>query len=88
MKIYKPTVKFLWVLEGISTRQFFFSYLQMETTNLRFEYQLDGASNFLSWKERVILFFKEHDLWKIVENFVPIERNATQNVCHEKDIKS
>jgi hypothetical protein len=34
----------------------------METTPLRVEDRLDGASNFLSWKARVILALKEYDL--------------------------
>jgi len=28
---------------------------------------LDGASNFLSWKERVTLVLKEYDLWELVD---------------------
>jgi hypothetical protein len=34
----------------------------MATTSLRVEDRLDGASNFLSWKVRVILFLKKNYL--------------------------
>jgi hypothetical protein len=61
----------------------------METTSLRFEDQLDGASNFLSWKARVTLLLKEHDLWEITEKVVPTPTDATEKAALEKkDIKS
>jgi len=34
----------------------------MALAPLRVEHRLDGASNFLSWKARVILALKKHDL--------------------------
>jgi hypothetical protein len=37
-------------------------------TSLRVQERLDGASNFGSWKERMILFLQENELWDIVEN--------------------
>jgi hypothetical protein len=43
----------------------------METTSLRVEDRLDGASNFLSWKARVTFLLKEHDFWEIVDKVVP-----------------
>ena len=50
---------------------------------------MDGAPNFLSWKARVTLLLKEHDLWEIVEKVVPVPTDATQKVAHEnKDIKA
>jgi hypothetical protein len=42
----------------------------MEIKLLRFLYRLDGASNFISWKARVILVLKEYDLWELVEKIV------------------
>jgi hypothetical protein len=60
----------------------------MAATNLRFKDRLDGAPNFLSWKERVTLLLKEHDLWEIMEKVVPKLTDATQLAPHEKDIKS
>jgi tryptophan 2,3-dioxygenase len=56
----------------------------MSTTSLRFEDRLDGASNFLSWKARVTLLLKEHDLWEIMERVVPPLIDATQLAPHEK----
>ena len=61
----------------------------MAATNLRFEDWLDGASNFLSWKARVTLLLKEHDLWEIVEKVVPTPTNAVEKAALEKkDIKA
>jgi hypothetical protein len=47
-----------------------YQVLGMETTPLRVEDRLDGASNFLSWKERVTLALKEYDLWELVDKVV------------------
>jgi hypothetical protein len=91
-QINKLVVNLLWVLEGISTRLLFLSYLVMAANKLRFEDQLDGASNFLSRKARVILLLKEHDLWEIVERVervVPTPTNVVDKASIEKkDIKS
>jgi hypothetical protein len=37
-------------------------------TGLRVEDRLDGAANFSSWKERIVLLLQECELWDIVEN--------------------
>ena len=37
-------------------------------TSLRVEDRLDGATNFGSWKERMIFLLQENELWDIVEN--------------------
>jgi hypothetical protein len=42
--------------------------LEMESTSLRFEDRLDGASNFLSWKVRVTLLLEDNDLWDIFKD--------------------
>jgi hypothetical protein len=42
----------------------------METTSLRVEDILDGASNFLYWKERVTLALKECELWELMDKAV------------------
>jgi hypothetical protein len=56
---------------------------------LRFEDRLDGASNFLSWKARVTLLLKEHDLWEITEKVVPTPTDATEKATLvKKDIKA
>ena len=61
----------------------------MATINLRFEDRLDDESIFLSWKARVILFFKEQDFLEIVEQVVPKPTDATLLLAHEKkDIKA
>jgi hypothetical protein len=56
---------------------------------LRFEDRLDGASNFLSWKARVTLILKEHDLWEITEKVVPTLTDAKEKEdLVKKDIKA
>jgi hypothetical protein len=37
-------------------------------TGLRVEDIIDGATNFGSWKESMILLLQENELWEIVEN--------------------
>jgi hypothetical protein len=61
----------------------------METTPLRVEDRLDGASNFLSWKERVILALKEYDLWELVDKVVtPPTDLAALEAHNKKEIKA
>jgi len=49
---------------------------------------LDGASNFLSWKERVTLALKEYDLWEILDKAVTPSTDPTTLEAHnKKDIK-
>jgi hypothetical protein len=61
----------------------------METTSLRVEDRLDGASNFLSWKARVTFLLKEYDLWEIVDKVVPPPTDLQDLAAHEKkEIKS
>jgi hypothetical protein len=56
---------------------------------MRVEDRLDGASNFLSWKERVTLVLKEFDLWEIVDKIIPPPTDPLALATHEKnDIKS
>ena len=38
----------------------------MTLAGLRYEDRLDGSDNFSSWKELIIVLFKELDLWDIV----------------------
>ncbi len=57
----------------------------MAGMGLRFEDKLDGASNFLSWKERVTLLLKEHEIWNIVEKVVPISTYVALLAIHEKE---
>jgi uncharacterized protein YehS (DUF1456 family) len=56
----------------------------METTSLRVEDRLDGASNFLSWKSRVTLALKEYDLWEIVDKVVVPLTDPQALATHEK----
>jgi hypothetical protein len=66
-----------------------YQVLGMETTILRVEYRLDGASNFLSWKTRENLTLKEYDLWELVDKVVTPPTDLTTLEAHnKKDIKS
>jgi hypothetical protein len=66
-----------------------YQVLGMETTPLRVEDRLDGASNFLSWKERVTLALKEYDLWELVDKVVaPLMDPTTLEAHNKKEIKA
>jgi hypothetical protein len=43
----------------------------MSIISVKVEDRLDGVSNFLPWKARLILLMKERDLWDIVANGIP-----------------
>jgi hypothetical protein len=60
----------------------------MSLAPLRVKDKLDGASNFLSWKERVILALNEYDLWDLVDKVVvlPIDIVALES-HNKKEIK-
>jgi hypothetical protein len=61
----------------------------MEKTLLRFEDTLDGASNYLSWKERVTLAFKKYDLWELVDKVVtPLIDPTALEAHNKKEIKA
>jgi hypothetical protein len=51
---------------------------------LNFEDKLDGASNFFSWKARMTLLFKEHDLSEIMEKVVPTLTDAAKKAALEE----
>ena len=42
------------------------------TFGLRYEDRLEGASNFIPWKERITLLLEECELWDIIEKVVSI----------------
>jgi hypothetical protein len=67
----------------VNTRAIY-QVLGMEKTQLRVEYRLDGASNFLSWKERVTLELKEYDLWELVDKVVVPPTNPVDLAVHHK----
>jgi hypothetical protein len=56
----------------------------MASTSLRVKDKLDGASNFLSWKERVNLVWKEYDLWELVEKAIVPSIDMVAMEYHEK----
>jgi len=51
-------------------RGFFFRWIKMNY-NIRYEYRLEGISNYLQWKVRITSFFKENELCSFVDNVVP-----------------
>jgi hypothetical protein len=67
----------------------------MSVTSVKFEDRLDGASNFLPWKARILVILKEQDLWEVVTNPPPAPvqtSGGTPTVVHatwdKKDIKA
>jgi hypothetical protein len=56
----------------------------MASTILRVEDILDGVSNFLYWKARVISTLKEYDLWELVDKVVVPSKYLAALATHEK----
>jgi hypothetical protein len=54
----------------------------MVVAPLRVEDILDGASNFLYWKERVTLELKEYDLCELVDKVVVPPTDPADLVVH------
>jgi hypothetical protein len=42
------------------------------TSNIRFEYRLEGVSNYLQWKVIISSVLKENKLWSFANTIVPI----------------
>jgi hypothetical protein len=57
-------------------------------TGLRVEDGLDGAANFISWKERIVLLLQECEVWDIMENtqtnHVTVPTDATLLFAYNK----
>jgi hypothetical protein len=65
-----------------------YQVLGMVATPLRVEDILDGASNFLSWKERVTLALKEFGIWELVDKLLtPLKYPTTLEAHNKKEIK-
>jgi hypothetical protein len=71
----------------------------MSVTSVKVEDRLDGASNFLPWKERISVILKEQDLWDVIINppLAPVQTSTgtpavVDPIVHEawdkKDIKA
>ena len=67
---------------------YFFADLVLEATHRIFEDRLDGASKFLSWKERVTLLLKDHELWDIVDHVKAKATGPTQSTTNQKEVKA
>jgi hypothetical protein len=53
--------------------------------NVPVEDRLNGASNFNSWKSRLLITLEESDLMKFVEEFVPKPANASEKTRWKKN---
>jgi hypothetical protein len=71
----------------------------MSVTSVKVEDRLDGASNFLPWKERISVILKEQDLWDVIINPPPapvqtlagtptVVDPVVQEAWDKKDIKA
>ena len=52
---------------------------------VKVEDRLDGASNFNSWKPRVLIALEENDLLDFVENDMPEASNDTKKIQWKKN---
>jgi hypothetical protein len=56
--------------------------------SLMVEDRLDGAANFSSWKERIVLLLQDYELWDIMENMrtnpMMVPTDATLLVAYTK----
>ena len=57
----------------------------MAANSLRFEDRLDGVSNFLPQKARVILLLKGQDLWENVEKVIPLQTDFALQAAQDKE---
>jgi hypothetical protein len=55
----------------------------METTKLRYENQLEGDSNFLSWKSWILFLIREKGQWSHVETIVTVLIDPIEMTKHE-----
>jgi hypothetical protein len=72
--------------EGLDTFfNVFFSnrILEMATTGLRHEDRLEGASNFLPWKARIMFLLRENGLWSHVNTAVTASIDPVELAKHE-----
>jgi len=53
--------------------------------SLRVEDRLDGASNFRSWKTRILLFLDENDIQNYVKESVSEPQDAKEKANHKKN---
>jgi hypothetical protein len=56
----------------------------MAYVGLRFEDNLDGASNFCSWRERIGVVFEKQGVWEFVDNPLATPAYPQQLVQHNK----
>ena len=50
------------------------------TNNVRVEDRLEGASNFFSWKTRIITILEELELETYIEEDIPIPQNESKKL--------
>jgi hypothetical protein len=57
--------------------------LGMETIGLRYDDHLEGASNFLPWKEKIMFLLKENGQWSHENTTVTVLTNLVELSNHE-----
>jgi hypothetical protein len=61
----------------------------METIGLRYEDRLEGASNFLSWKTRIMFLLRENGLWSCANTTMTALTDPVELAKHEaKEVKA
>jgi hypothetical protein len=58
----------------------------MTTFSVRYKDRLEGPSNFIPWKCRVQMLFKEHGLWDFMETKVEEPSDPIQLAEYKKKI--
>ena len=53
-------------------------------STLRVEDRLEGATNFLAWKARILFLLEENDLKEYVEMVIPNPKDAQELAAHKK----
>jgi hypothetical protein len=54
----------------------------MANAGLRFEYRLEGASNFSSWREKIDLLLEEQGLWEFAKGTTVLPADLAQQPTH------
>ena len=47
------------------------SIIEMDFNGLRLEYDLDGSSNYIAWKDRMEVVLEDNGMKEFIDNYVP-----------------
>ena len=62
--------------------------MKKDPQSIRYDYSLEGASNYISWKARITLVLMENGLWNFANSTVTPSKNPRDLTIHRlKDVK-